>query len=156
MNSKSFQKLISGMCAVTDYVEIECLDNEVVFNYRVAGLDNKTTLSEEIDQEFSYKNNNNKYVYGVFELRSLMLLSKLTPLCTTVGIYIKNDFPITLKYEVGTLGTAFFFVTPVKLGSNKIKKDVGNNIKKCTGETNKTNNVICNDVDIDYSFEICI
>lgn len=157
MDSKSFHKQFSEMYTFAEYVEIEYDDGIITFTCNREGSTKKITFSENTSQ-FSYSNPHSKHVYGIFELKPLVLLSKLGPLCNTVDIYMKNDFPITIKYTVGTLGRAYFLLTPIDSKEKPTRKKPTNEINnEINSEINsEINNEIYNDIDTNYSFEICI
>jgi proliferating cell nuclear antigen len=43
-------------------------------------------------------------VQGVFLLKHLVLFTKCTNLCQNIELYLKNDFPLILRYTVANLG----------------------------------------------------
>ena len=64
--------------------------------------------------EIGEKNgNNNQLANGVFNIKYLLLFTKSTNLCTTVEIYLKNQFPLVLVYNVANLGKLKYILTPL-------------------------------------------
>ena len=43
-------------------------------------------------------------VQGVFELKYLTMFTKCTNLCPSIELYLKNDYPLVLRYMVANLG----------------------------------------------------
>ena len=46
----------------------------------------------------------NDIIQGVFSLKYMSMFTKFTNLCTTVEIFLKNNFPLILRYRVASLG----------------------------------------------------
>lgn len=59
-------------------------------------------------------NKTNDIVQGKFSLKYLLLFTKATSLCKTVQIYLKNDYSIILEYNVGSLGSLRFILSPIQ------------------------------------------
>jgi proliferating cell nuclear antigen len=51
-------------------------------------------------------------VQGVFSLKQMVLFTKCTNLCTTAEIYLKNDYPLIIKYDVSSLGSIRLALAP--------------------------------------------
>ena len=47
---------------------------------------------------------------GKFSLKYINLFTKSTNLSNTLDIYLKNDFPLMLKYNVANLGEIIFIL----------------------------------------------
>ena len=58
-------------------------------------------------------------VQGIFELKHLVLFSKCASLSNDIEIYMKNDFPLVIKYQVATLGRILLCLTPIKEDTTK-------------------------------------
>jgi proliferating cell nuclear antigen len=52
-------------------------------------------------------------VQGIFDVKYLLLFSKAEKLSNTVGLYLKNDYPLIMSYKVGTLGELKFIVSAI-------------------------------------------
>jgi len=125
MDSQEFNKLCREMNNIADYVEIKCLTDKIIFTCIGEIADRKTTYrthmakDEEPDNILvnivhgSTKNNNSpQIVQGIFELKNLVLFSKCASLCNDIEMYMKNDFPLVIKYTVATLGRILLCLTP--------------------------------------------
>ena len=136
MDSQEFNKLCRDMNNIADYVEIKCLTDKIIFTCKGEFADRKTTYrtrSENDDEEenenilvninhASTKGANDatpKIVQGIFELKHLVLFSKCASLCNDIEIYMKNDFPLVIKYTVATLGRILLCLTPIKEDTTK-------------------------------------
>ena len=57
-------------------------------------------------------------VRGTFSLKHLSLFTRCTNLCNTVELYLKNDYPLLVKYGIANLGRIFMALTPCIGGDN--------------------------------------
>jgi proliferating cell nuclear antigen len=53
-------------------------------------------------------------VQGIFQLKHLVLFTKCTSLCPSIELYLKNDFPMILRYTVANLGEVKLVLSPMK------------------------------------------
>lgn len=63
-------------------------------------------------------------VQGIFELKYLVMFTKCTNLCPTIEIYLKNDYPLVLRYMVANLGEVRVVLAPQKQKTDGVKKAV--------------------------------
>jgi hypothetical protein len=56
----------------------------------------------------------NEIVQGVFQLKHLVLFTKCTNLCPAIEIYLKNDFPLIIRYTVANLGEIKMVLAAIK------------------------------------------
>jgi proliferating cell nuclear antigen len=54
--------------------------------------------------EFINKPDASVVVQGEFSLKSLSHFIKCTPLCSQLELYLGNDLPLIVKYDVASLG----------------------------------------------------
>lgn len=137
MDSQEFNKLCREMNNIAEYVEIKCLTDKIIFTckgdiasrtttYRVS---TKTTEDGEEDDDNNLVSiyhassipggNAPQIVQGIFELKNLVLFSKCASLCNDIEVYMKNNFPLVIKYTVATLGRILLCLTPIKEGETK-------------------------------------
>ena len=62
----------------------------------------------------STTNNTNEIVQGLFELKFLLIFTKCTNLCNQVTLFLKNDYPIILTYQIASLGEIKLVLSPSK------------------------------------------
>ena len=59
------------------------------------------------------KNQNpDQIIQGVFALKHLVLFGKCTNLCNSIQMYLKNDYPLIIKYTVASLGEIKLCLAP--------------------------------------------
>ena len=60
------------------------------------------------------KGTTNEIVQGIFQLKHLVLFTKCTTLCPSIELYLKNDYPLILRYMVANLGEVKLVLAPIK------------------------------------------
>lgn len=113
--SGDFQKLCRDMNQLADDIEIKSSGSELMFSINNDWVTQQTIIKESTGGAgMSYIQNlaPNEVIQGVFSLRYLVLFSKCTNLCQNIEIYIKNDYPIIIKYSVANLGEVKFCLAP--------------------------------------------
>ena len=61
---------------------------------------------------FVKNNNPSGIIQGYFALKHLVLFTKCTNLCNSIEMYMKNNFPIVIKFTVGSLGCLKLALAP--------------------------------------------
>ena len=129
MNSTEFHKICREMSQIADYVDIKCLKDKIVFTCKGEFAQRTTTYRTgdgEIEGDgiiINFAGDNRKttslIVQGIFELRNLVLFSKCASLCNDIEIYMKNNYPLVIKYTVATLGRILLCLTPISEETTK-------------------------------------
>lgn len=112
--STDFQRIVKDCASLSNKLEIESVGNQL--NFRCCGNYANSEISrDEIDGglEFQEKQENNKIVHGVFSSRQLMSFIKCTPLCDQIEIYLEDDLPLVIKYDVASLGIIKLCLSPL-------------------------------------------
>ena len=135
MPSAEFHKVCREMSNIADYVEIQCVNNKIIFKCkgdtsgrRITYEDDDSDDDSDSDGERGKKNksiikikhaqqDSNKplIVREIYELSKITLFNKFTTLCQDIQIYMKNKYPLVVRYTVGSLGHILVCFTPVKL-----------------------------------------
>lgn len=99
IESKELQKICKMTQSVADCVEIKCSKDNITFdaNGHTSLLITKTCDADSIYIKTDVEN---VIVSGLYELKNLVLFTKCTSLCNEAIIYMKNDYPIFLKYNI--------------------------------------------------------
>jgi len=100
-----FQKIIRDMNGISDRVEIKSVGSDLIFSCEgnFASSHIYRTESEE-NMEFIRKPDASVVIQGEFSLKSLSHFIKCTPLCTHLEMYLGNDLPLIISYQVASLG----------------------------------------------------
>ena len=111
--SSDFQKLCRDMNQLADEIEIKSSGNELLFSIKNDWVNQKSIIKES-NSGMSYLQNlaPDEVIQGVFSLRYLVLFCKCTGLCQNIEIYLKNDYPIIIRYNVANLGEVKFCLAP--------------------------------------------
>ncbi len=113
--SSDFQKLCREMNALAEEIEIKSAGNQLIFSISNEWVNQETIISEtNTSNGLSFLQNSSpdEVIEGVFSLKYLVLFSKCTNLCPNIEIYLKNDYPIIIKYSVANLGEVKFCLAP--------------------------------------------
>ena len=114
MPSVDFQKIIKDMAAMSDKVEIKSVGNELMFSYDGFIASGSLHRSEsEIGMDIIKKQDNDKVIQGIFSLKNLSHFIKCTNLCSQIEIYLENNLPLIVKYNVASLGDIKLCLAPL-------------------------------------------
>lgn len=111
MPSNDFQKIIRDLNNISDKLEIKSIKNQLVFKCNGPFANAEIIRSESDGMGFIQKNNN--IIQGVFSLKNLNYFIKCTNLCNQIEIYLANDLPLIVKYNVASLGTIKLGLVPL-------------------------------------------
>lgn len=111
MPSSYLQKIIRDMHNISEYIEIRNIEKSLILKCKGDFCSQETILGSEKSQNITISkqtDNNTKedqeIIQGVFSLKYLLIFTKCTNLCPTVEIYLKNSYPIILRYTIASLG----------------------------------------------------
>jgi proliferating cell nuclear antigen len=113
--STDFQKICRDMSNVSEYVEIKNIGNQLIFSCKGDFCSQETILSDNNSSCSTPKGN--EIVQGIFKLKYLVLFTKCTNLCNTIELYLKNDYPLIIKYAVASLGEIKLAIAPSQFDS---------------------------------------
>jgi len=104
--SQDFHKYCKDMAASTDKIEIKATNNKLYFSGKgeIGNIDFEVGETNGGLSILSTTSNTNEIVQGLFELKFLLIFTKCTNLCNQVILYLKNDYPIIVTYQIATLG----------------------------------------------------
>jgi proliferating cell nuclear antigen len=116
--SCDFQKIIKDMSSISEKIEIKSVGNELIFKCmgQFATAEVVRSESDENMVFISKQQNQSKIIQGEFPLKSLGYFIKCTNLCLHVEIYLENDLPLVIKYDVADLGSIYLCLS--QLASN--------------------------------------
>lgn len=114
MPSCEFQKICRDMNNLADYMEIKNIQNTLIFSC-VGDFCSQETVLTDTDNgmhRISNTGSESDIVQGVFSIKHLVLFTKCTHLCNTCEIFLKNDYPLILRYSVASLGEIKLCLAP--------------------------------------------
>lgn len=114
-----FQKICRDMHNLADYMEIKDVQNQLFFSCKGDFCSQETILSDSERAGSSPTPTTGRsdersvgIVQGVFSIKHLVLFTKCTNLCNTVELFLKNDYPLIVKYSVASLGEIKLCLAP--------------------------------------------
>jgi proliferating cell nuclear antigen len=114
--SSDFQKIVRDLSALSDKLEIKSVGNELIFkcegNFSEAEIHRAESDS---GMDFIKKQSSNKIIQGIFSLKNLGYFIKCTNLCSQIEIYLENDLPLVVKYNVADLGEIQLCLSPLPM-----------------------------------------
>ena len=114
INSTDFQKIIRDLSNISEKLEIKSIDNTLIFkcngNFAEAEIIRTET---EGNMKIIKKNNVHEIIQGEFSLKNLSYFIKCTNLCSQIEIYLGNNLPLIIKYNVASLGEIKLCLAPL-------------------------------------------
>jgi proliferating cell nuclear antigen len=113
MPSDEFNKICRDMSALTDVIEIKSVGNQLILGGLGDFADQETVLGQyENGLTFKLAGNKDNVIQGYYNLKHLQLFAKCTSLCTSIELYMKNNYPLVIKFAVGSLGNLTLALAP--------------------------------------------
>ena len=112
--SSDFHKYCKDLSLITEKIEIKCTNNKVSFGIKGADICDADFEISETNGGLSIDintDNKNEIVQGVFSLKWINVFTKCTNLSPQVVLYLKNDYPLIIKYSVAALGEVKFVLS---------------------------------------------
>jgi len=116
MPSLDFQKICKDMYNLSETIEIKNVGSQLIFSCN-GDFAKQETVFNQVDNTESRKSDSNQVVQGYYNLKYLVLFSKFTTLCQSVKILMRNNFPLTTVFNVGSLGELKMVLAP-KIDNN--------------------------------------
>ena len=120
MPSTYLQKIIRDMHNISEFIEIRNIEKSLILKCKGDYCSQQTILGSDRSQNITIsktnnndnnenndensQENNQEIIQGIFSLKYLLIFTKCTNLCPTVEIYLKNSYPIILRYSIASLG----------------------------------------------------
>jgi proliferating cell nuclear antigen len=103
--SADFQKIIRDLSCISDKLEIKSVGNELIFKCSGQFASAEIHRAEsDGSMGFISKQDSSKIIQGEFSLKNLGYFIKCTNLCQQIEVYLENDLPLVVKYNVASLG----------------------------------------------------
>lgn len=117
MNSNDFQKILKDMNGLeAKNVNISLIGNTFKI-YCCGDIGNGCAELYENESGNIFINRQkgceDVVITGKYELKNLLLFTKCTNLCNSIEIYLKNDYPIFIKYTIASLGYMHLCLSPL-------------------------------------------
>ena len=103
--STDFQKIIRDLTCISEKLEIKSVGNELIFKCSGQFASAEIHRAEsDGSMGFILKQDSSKIIQGEFSLKNLGYFIKCTNLCQQIEVYLENDLPLVVKYNVASLG----------------------------------------------------
>ena len=108
--SADFQKICRDMHNLAEFMEICSVNNQLIFRCKGDFCEQETVVSDNRSSGgaggggASSDSDKSEIVQGVFSIKHLLHFTKCTNLCATTQLYLKNDYPLIIRYDVSSLG----------------------------------------------------
>jgi proliferating cell nuclear antigen len=117
MPSTDIQKICRDMNALGEKLDVEITSSGSDLTFKCVGdfAEQETVISENNSTMKVQKiAGTSEIVQGIFQLKHLVLFTKCTSLCPSIELYLKNDYPLILRYTVANLGEVKLVLAPMK------------------------------------------
>ena len=112
--SNDFQKIIRDMINISDKIDVKSIGNKLVLSCNGDFASQETVLGEtDNGVQFSSCKSSEYPIQGLYSLKYLILFTKCTNLCNIINIYIKNDYPLIIKYNIASIGDIKLCLSPL-------------------------------------------
>jgi proliferating cell nuclear antigen len=112
--SSDFQKIIRDMINISDKIDIKSIGNKLVLSCNGDFAYQETVLGETDNGiQFTSCKSSEYPIQGLYSLKYLILFTKCTNLCNIINIYIKNDYPLIIKYNIASIGDIKLCLSPL-------------------------------------------
>jgi proliferating cell nuclear antigen len=103
--SVDFQKIIRDLSCISEKLEIKSVGNELIFKCSGQFASAEIHRAEsDGSMSFTLKQDSSKIIQGEFSLKNLGYFIKCTNLCQQIEVYLENNLPLVVKYNVASLG----------------------------------------------------
>jgi proliferating cell nuclear antigen len=112
--SADFQKIIRDLSCISEKLEIKSVGNELIFKCSGQFASAEIHRAEsDGSMGFISKQDSSKIIQGEFSLKNLGYFIKCTNLCQQIEVYLENDLPLVVKYNVASLGIIRMCLAPL-------------------------------------------
>jgi proliferating cell nuclear antigen len=113
MPSTDFQKIIRDMHNYADLIDIKSVEEHLIFSCKGDFCCQETIIGEtQTGMNFAKNKKPDEIIQGEFALKHLVLFGKCTNLCNSIQMFLKNDYPLVIKYTVASLGEIKLCLAP--------------------------------------------
>ena len=119
MPSSDFQKIVRDLANISEKLEIKSVGDELIFlcvgQYAKAEIRRTETQGS---MQFVQKLADDSIIQGEFSLKNLVYFIKCTNLCNQIEIFLENNRPLIVKYNVASLGEIRLCLAPLPPSSS--------------------------------------
>jgi len=97
--------------AISEKLEIKSINNQLIF--KCVGTFASAEIIRTESEEMGMIQKTDKIIQGFYSLKNLNYFIKCTNLCNQIEIYLDNDLPLIIKYNVASLGEIKLGLSPI-------------------------------------------
>ena len=116
--SQCLQKICRDMGNLSDIVEVQAINNSLVFKCNGDFAKQETIFKQnenKNEDSIIFKDNNDEIIQGYYSLKHLISFTKCTNLCQSLELYIKNNYPLIIVYDIGNMGKLKLCLSPKEI-----------------------------------------
>lgn len=121
--SQCLQKICRDMGYLSDIVEVQVINNNLIFKCEGDFAKQETIFKENKNIKdndnivFKDTNKSDLIIQGYYSLKHLISFTKCTNLCQSLEVYINNNYPLIIIYDIGNMGKLTLCLSPKQLNS---------------------------------------
>ena len=115
MDAKKLSDVFSELNAFGSDLNINC--SETLIELNASGDSTKLTVNISVEDLEEYAITEDKHMNVSFSLNHLRKMCLSTKLCSTINIFISDDYPMSLVYIIGDNSKVSFYIAP-KIADN--------------------------------------
>jgi len=109
------------------YIRVTCTEKKIEFRCKSSSGEKKREYENGGSVTISFTNQNDKnsgpkIISEYFDLHNIIMFNKCRTLCSTIQIFLKNKYPMFIRYKIATMGAMQVGFTPVQ--EDKINKNM--------------------------------
>jgi proliferating cell nuclear antigen PCNA len=116
--TSEFHKMIRELSRFSEFFELTCTSKTLTFKCQG---DNNSYIKKFENSEKCIRitsinnseNDKNNIVHAIYELKHLIAFGKCVGLCHEMQLFLRNDYPLFVRYTVANLGKMLIGLSPV-------------------------------------------
>lgn len=112
MPSVDFQKYCRDMSNIGDVIDIKSIGQQLILSCQGDFASQETIIGQNQGGLTMQSGDKDGIVQGFFSLRYLVLFTKCTNLSSQCSLFLKNNFPLIISYQIANLGSAKLLLAP--------------------------------------------
>jgi proliferating cell nuclear antigen len=109
--SQDFQKVCRDIANLSETVKLTNTDQKMILACKGDFCSHEIILNDCENLKIESREENSIY-QGEFDSKMLLQFTKCTNLSNVVQLYLKNDYPLIVRYSVGSLGIVQLCLAP--------------------------------------------
>ncbi len=112
MPSVDFQKYCRDMSNIGDVIDIKSIGQQLILSCKGDFAEQETVIGQNAAGMSLQTDDSESIVQGLFLLKYLVLFTKCTNLSNQCSLFLKNNFPLVISYQIANLGNVKLLQAP--------------------------------------------